>query len=86
MEPFYVYWMGKDAEGKRVIHEDTAIAVNGNMVIFDNAGNWNPTSSCFFTEEQCRTHHGMPPAGQEEEWRTKLIAELEALITEWKGY
>lgn len=82
-EPFEVYWMEK-RKGKKGIYHDTAIGIQGNQVLFADSG-WNPIESCFFTEAQCRTFHDMPQKDHED-WKAKLIGELDALITEWRGY
>ena len=48
-------------EGDRTIHQSNAVKVDGRRVVFDDGG-WNPLESCFFSEEQCRKYHGLPPA------------------------
>jgi hypothetical protein len=45
--------------GDKTIHQSNAVSVSGGRVEFDDGG-WNPAEDCFFSEEQCRTYHGLP--------------------------
>jgi len=50
-----------------IIEWGNAVRVEGRgrraIVRFDDGG-WNPASDCFFTEEQCRRYHNLPPANR----------------------
>lgn len=75
-----VFWM---MLGDETIHCSNAVSVVGDQVNFDDGG-WNPRESCFFTEEQCRTYHGLPP----KEWKDskKIVCDrLQSLIAELQG-
>ena len=45
--------------------------------IFDDGG-WNPAADCFFTEDQYRRHHGLPPEGRSVKL-SKIADRLEAI-------
>jgi hypothetical protein len=72
-----VFWM---MVGDGTIHQSNAVSVLHGRVEFDDGG-WNPAEDCFFSEEQCRTYHGLPP----KDWtdsRNVVREKLEALIEE----
>lgn len=50
----------------------------GDPIVRFTDGNWNPASSCFFTEKQCHTYHKLPPKDSKAE-RIKVAERLEAV-------
>jgi hypothetical protein len=47
------------------------------IVRFDDGG-WNPAEACFFTEDQCRKYHKLPPP-QFTDRQNEIAAGLETL-------
>lgn len=66
---------------------DVAVSTEGrgprSIVRFQD-GRWNYAQDCFFTEQQCRRYHKLPPPG----WgakREKLAEALEKLADRFRG-
>ena len=55
-----VFWL---TPGTQVIYQSNAVKLDGDRVVFDDGG-WTRCENCFFTEEQCRKHHGLPDPPQ----------------------
>jgi hypothetical protein len=51
---------------------------NGRKIVRFDDGGWNPAEACFFTEEQCRKYHKLPPP-QFTERHNEIAAKLETL-------
>ena len=61
---------------------DNAVAVetreDGSTIIRFDDGGWCPAEHCFFTEEQCRKYHSLPPP-QFIERHNEIASHLETL-------
>lgn len=74
-----VCWL-EEVSGKikwgNMVKTDGGLA--GRRTIWMEDGGWNWAEDCFFTENQCRRHHKLPP----KEWtdlKTVLAEKLESL-------
>jgi hypothetical protein len=81
-----VYW--KQSTSNQICWSK-AVAVeersDGRKIVRFDDGGWNPAEACFFTEEQCRKYHKLPPP-QFTERQNEIAAKLETLARSLRAY